>query len=157
MIPNPANLNYVILNVTLLYLFDGLCNMSQKYRQRNWQLSKVYFKRSLLNILSPRYQHKRHQLRHQSWLRRRIHLTYLKLRRLRGKPKTVAKGLAIGVFAGSFPFFGIQSLIAIFLATICRGSKVAAVAATWISNPLILCTTICLQLQNWQVVTENKR
>lgn len=122
--------------------------MSQKYRQRNGQLGKVYFKRSFLNILSLRSQHKRHQLRHQSWLRRRIRLTYLKLRRLRGKPKTVAKGLSIGVFAGSFPFFGLQSLIALFLATICRGSKVAAVAATWISNPL---TYVPLYVFNYKI------
>ncbi len=84
----------------------------------------------------PSYRQKRHHLHYQSYLKRQIRLTYLKLLRLRGKPKVIAKGLAIGVFAGWFPFFGLQSLIAIFLATICRGSKVAAVAATWISNPL---------------------
>ena len=56
--------------------------------------------------------------------------------RLRGQPKVVAKGLAVGVFAGCFPFLGLQSLIGVFLATLFRGSKVAAIAATWISNPL---------------------
>ncbi|MEM8830535.1 MAG: DUF2062 domain-containing protein [Cyanobacteria bacterium P01_G01_bin.19] len=63
-------------------------------------------------------------------------MTYLKLLRLRGKPKVVAKGLAVGVFAGCFPFFGLQSLVGVVLATLLRGSKVAAIAATWISNPL---------------------
>ena len=79
---------------------------------------------------------------------RRIRTTYLKLFRLRGKPKVVAKGLAVGVFAGCFPFFGIQSLIGIFLATICRGSKVAALAATWISNPL---TYVPLYMFNYKI------
>ena len=78
----------------------------------------------------------KHRSRRRFWLVRRCRLTYLKLLRLRGNSTAVAKGLAIGVFAGCFPFFGLQSLIGIVLATICRGSRVAAVAATWISNPL---------------------
>lgn len=93
-------------------------------------------KRRSLNILTPpRHIGKRRKLlRH--WLTRSFRYTYLKLLRLRGKPKVLAKGLALGVFAGCFPFFGIQSLLGLFLATVCRGSKVAALAATWISNPL---------------------
>ena len=79
---------------------------------------------------------KRRRLRQKFWLRRQLRFVYLKLLRLRGKPRVVAKGLAIGVFAGCFPFFGLQSLVSIFLAALLRGSKVAAVAATWISNPL---------------------
>lgn len=77
-----------------------------------------------------------------------MRLVYLKFLRLRGKPEIVAKGLAIGVFAGSFPFFGLQSLLAIFLATILRGSKVAAVAATWISNPL---TSVPIFIFNYKI------
>lgn len=60
----------------------------------------------------------------------------------------VAKGLAVGVFAGCFPFFGLQSLIGLFLATIVRGSKVAAYAATWISNPL---TYVPLYIFNYKI------
>ena len=58
------------------------------------------------------------------------------LKTLKGDPENLARGLAIGVFAGCFPFFGLQSLLGILLATIFRGSKVAAVTGTWISNPL---------------------
>lgn len=96
---------------------------------------------------SPRYRRKR-QKRRQNWLTRRYRFTYLKLIRLRGKPKVVAKGLAVGIFAGCFPFFGIQSLIGILLATVCRGSKVAAMAATWISNPL---TYVPLFIFNYKI------
>ena len=87
-------------------------------------------------LIRPNNSLKRRRLRRKSWRRRRIRLIYLKLLRLRGRPEVIAKGLAVGVFAGCFPFFGLQSLVGIFLATLFRGSKVAAVAATWISNPL---------------------
>ncbi|MCC0176520.1 DUF2062 domain-containing protein [Waterburya agarophytonicola K14] len=87
-------------------------------------------------LIRPNNSSKRCHIRHKPWLKRRFRLTYLKLLRLRDRPEKVAKGLAIGVFAGCFPFLGLQSLIGICLATLLRGSKVAAIAATWISNPL---------------------
>lgn len=92
--------------------------------------------RTTNTLIRPNNFAKHRRLRHKSWLKRRSRLIYLKFLRLRGKPEVIAKGLAVGVFAGCFPFLGLQSLIGIFLATILRGSKVAAIAATWISNPL---------------------
>lgn len=70
------------------------------------------------------------------WLKTQQRRFYIKVKKLKGKPVTLARGLAIGVFAGCFPFFGIQSIIGVLLAAVFRGSKVAAVAGTWISNPL---------------------
>jgi uncharacterized protein (DUF2062 family) len=70
------------------------------------------------------------------WFRRYRYQIYRQTRNLKGNPVTLARGLAIGVFAGCFPFFGLQSLIGVLLATIFRGSKVAAIGGTWISNPL---------------------
>lgn len=98
----------------------------------------------------PNYRRKRYKYRKssQNSLQRRFRLIYLKLLRLRGKPEVVAKGLAVGILAGCFPFFGLQSLIGIFLATISRGSKVAALAATWISNPL---TYVPLYIFNYKI------
>jgi uncharacterized protein len=61
---------------------------------------------------------------------------YLRLLRLRGNPEAIARGLAMGVFTGCFPFFGLQTLLAILLAIVFKGNKIAAAAATWISNPL---------------------
>ena len=87
-------------------------------------------------LIRPNNSLKRRRLHQRFWLQRQLRFVYLKLLRLRGKPRVVAKGLAIGVFAGCFPFFGLQSLVSIFLAALLRGSKVAAIAATWISNPL---------------------
>ena len=102
--------------------------MSPRYR-RNSSLSSN-------TLIRPNRYSKRDRLRQKPWFKRRFRLVYLKLLRLRGKPEVIAKGLAVGVFAGCFPFFGLQSLVGIFLATIFQGSKVAAIAATWISNPL---------------------
>ena len=70
------------------------------------------------------------------WYKRYRNRVYRYLRTLKGDPQCLARGLAVGVFAGSFPFFGIQSLIGVLLAIIFRGSKVAAVMGTWVSNPL---------------------
>ena len=68
--------------------------------------------------------------------------------RLRGKPIILSRGLAVGVFAGCFPFFGLQSFVGVLLATLFRGSKVAAVAGTWISNPL---TYLPIYIFNYKV------
>ena len=105
--------------------------MNQKHHRHNSRAS---------NVLTPpessqRY-NKPRRARKFLWLRKPLRLTYLKLWRLRGRPKFVAKGLAVGVFAGCFPFLGMQSILGIFLATMFKASRVAAVAATWISNPL---------------------
>ncbi|MDV3002246.1 MAG: hypothetical protein N5P05_003852 [Chroococcopsis gigantea SAG 12.99] len=60
----------------------------------------------------------------------------IRLTRLQGHPREIARGLAVGVFSGFFPWFGLQIFIAIFFAFIVRGNKIAAAAATWVSNPL---------------------
>ena len=52
-----------------------------------------------------------------------------------GSPLFNAKGLAIGVFSGCFPFFGFQTLIGVFFAKLAKGNVVLAAIGTWISNP----------------------
>ena len=115
--------------------------MSQYYRKDNSHLS---------NVLSPpkqKYPY-RQRKRSQSWLKKRFRLTYLRLIRLRGNPKAISIGLAMGVFAGFFPFLGLQTIVGVCLAAVFRGSKVAAAAATWISNPL---TYVPIFLFNYKV------
>jgi uncharacterized protein (DUF2062 family) len=46
-----------------------------------------------------------------------------------------ARGLAAGIFCGCFPFFGLQTLLGIGLASLVRGNHLLAAAGTWISNP----------------------
>ena len=70
------------------------------------------------------------------------------LRYQNGSPFFNAKGLAIGVFSGCFPFFGFQTLIGIFFAKLIKGNTVLAALGTWISNPL---TYIPLYYFNYKV------
>ena len=58
------------------------------------------------------------------------------LRRQNGSAFFNAKGLAIGVFSGCFPFFGFQTLLGVFFAKLVRGNIFLAAIGTWISNPL---------------------
>jgi len=65
-----------------------------------------------------------------------------------GSPFHNAKGLAIGVFSGCFPFFGFQTLIGVFFAKLAKGNIVLAAIGTWISNPF---TYIPLYYFNYKV------
>lgn len=58
-----------------------------------------------------------------------------RLSRQSDRPESIARGVAVGVFAGILPMLG-QSFVAIALAWLVRGSKVTAAAMTFISNPL---------------------
>ncbi|MGY2716430.1 uncharacterized protein ACVW0R_000793 [Thermostichus sp. MS-CIW-15] len=68
--------------------------------------------------------------------RRWLRYLYLRLLRMQSSPKEIARGLAAGVFAGCFPIFGFQTLVALLLAVPLRGNKLVAAAGTWVSNPL---------------------
>ena len=52
-----------------------------------------------------------------------------------GTPFFNAKGVAVGVFCGCFPFFGFQTLLGLFLARVAKGNLFLAAIGTWISNP----------------------
>lgn len=61
---------------------------------------------------------------------------YFKLMRIEAPPRQIALGLAIGVFVGCLPIVPFQFVTALSLAFIFRGSKVAAMIGTLVSNPL---------------------
>ena len=65
-----------------------------------------------------------------------------------GTPGQRARGLAAGIFCGCFPFFGLQTVLGIALASVVRGNHLLAAAGTWISNPL---TYLPLYWFNYQV------
>ena len=79
-------------------------------------------------------------------------ITYKKIlslfRNQNGSPFFNAKGLAIGVFSGCFPFFGFQTLLGVFFAKLAKGNIVLAAIGTWISNPF---TYIPLYYFNYKV------
>jgi len=65
-----------------------------------------------------------------------------------GSPFSNAKGIAVGVFCGCFPFFGFQTLLGLCLARVVRGNLFLAAIGTWISNPF---TYIPLYFFNYKV------
>ncbi|ESA36229.1 membrane protein [Leptolyngbya sp. Heron Island J] len=87
---------------------------------------------------SPSRSHKRSHFptrRKRAKLQRLFRYIYIRFIRLRGHPRAIARGLAAGVFAGSYPLFGLQTIIGIAIAAAVRGNKLVAAAGTWISNP----------------------
>lgn len=67
---------------------------------------------------------------------RQIKLNLLRFMRLRGAPDEIAKGLALGIFIGLTPTFGLQMIIAVFLAILLKENKIAAAIGVWVTNPL---------------------
>ena len=65
-----------------------------------------------------------------------------------GSPLSNAKGIAVGVFFGCFPFFGFQTLLGLFLARVVKGNLFLAAIGTWISNPF---TYVPLYFFNYKV------
>jgi len=54
-------------------------------------------------------------------LRRWLHEHSLKLLAIRDTPEAIAGGVAIGIFFGFTPLFGLKTLLAIF--SLCRASR----------------------------------
>jgi uncharacterized protein (DUF2062 family) len=69
-------------------------------------------------------------------LKRFIRHWYLRLIRIQATPHNIAIGLAASIFVGLLPVVPFQTVIAIALAFVVRGSKIAAALGTWVSNPL---------------------
>ncbi|MDY6972908.1 MAG: DUF2062 domain-containing protein [Thermodesulfobacteriota bacterium] len=66
---------------------------------------------------------------------REIKYYYLKFLRLRGAPRDLALGMALGVFTGMMPIIPLQTALAITLAVFLKASKITAAIGTWVSNP----------------------
>jgi len=61
-----------------------------------------------------------------------------RLKNIKGEPRYVALGMAIGVFIGATPFFPFHTSIALILAILLKGSRIAAAAGVWVSNPITI-------------------
>ncbi len=81
-------------------------------------------------------------------IRRLLRYIYIRFIRLRSHPQAIARGLAAGVFAGSYPLFGLQTIIGVAIAAAIRGNKIVAAAGTWISNPF---TYVPIYAFNYQI------
>lgn len=67
---------------------------------------------------------------------RQFKLNLIRLVRLRAEPDAIARGMALGLFVGMTPTFGIQMILALLFAFILRQNKIAALVGVWITNPL---------------------
>ena len=67
---------------------------------------------------------------------RQLKYLYIRFIRLRGDPRELALGTALGVFAGMMPIVPFQTALAVTLAVLFKGSKITAALGTWVSNPL---------------------
>ena len=65
-----------------------------------------------------------------------------------GSPSQRAIGFGVGIFSGCFPFFGLQTLMGIFLAKVFNANRILAALGTWISNPL---TYVPLYFFNYRI------
>ena len=63
---------------------------------------------------------------------------YERFLRIRGTPREIALGFALGLFVGMSPFLGFQIAIAVFLAAVFEWNKISAAVGVWISNPLTI-------------------
>ena len=68
--------------------------------------------------------------------RERLSQMLVRIRQLEGNPHYIAMGMAVGVFVSILPIIPLQTIVAIALAFMVRGSKSAAALGTWVSNPL---------------------
>ncbi len=70
--------------------------------------------------------------------RERLSQMLVRMRALEGTPHYIALGTALGIFVSITPIIPLQTVVAIALAFLVRGSKSAAVLGTWLSNPLTI-------------------
>jgi len=71
--------------------------------------------------------------------RRTARFYYLKLIRLRGEPRYLARGVALGILIGITPTIPLHTILILVLAFILRTSKISALLASWVvSNPLTI-------------------
>jgi uncharacterized protein (DUF2062 family) len=68
-----------------------------------------------------------------SWRRFRERVTAVL--HLDEEPSRLARGMAVGVFIGVTPFYGLHTLIALLVAFVFRLNKAATITGTWINLP----------------------
>jgi uncharacterized protein (DUF2062 family) len=61
---------------------------------------------------------------------------YVRFLKIRGTPREIALGFALGIFVAFSPTMGFQMAIAIPIAAMLKWNKIAAAMAVWVSNPI---------------------
>ena len=60
---------------------------------------------------------------------------YERFIRIRGNPREIALGLALGIFIGMSPTMGVQIVIAVFIAALLKWNKITATIGVFITTP----------------------
>ena len=61
---------------------------------------------------------------------------YKRFLKIRGNPREIALGMALGLFIGMTPIMGLHIATAVPLAALFKWNKISAAAGVWITNPL---------------------
>jgi len=88
---------------------------------------------------------------------RQAKLNLLRFIRLKGSPEYVAKGMALGIFIGMTPTFGMQMLIAAGFALIFKQHKIAAILGVWITNPITAPAIYALEYETGRLILNVER
>jgi len=83
---------------------------------------------------------------------RQVKLNLLKFTRLKGSPEHVAQGMALGIFIGMTPTFGLQMVIAAGAAWVLRQNKLAAILGVWITNPVTAPAIYALEYETGRLI-----
>ena len=62
--------------------------------------------------------------------------TYERFLKIRGHPREIGLGFALGIFVGMTPSLGFQTAIVIFFAALLKWNKISSIMGVWITNPL---------------------
>jgi uncharacterized protein (DUF2062 family) len=66
----------------------------------------------------------------------RLLRVYERFLKIKGDPRKIARGFALGLFVGISPSMGVQTPIAILFAAILKWDKISAAIGVWITNPV---------------------
>jgi len=80
------------------------------------------------------------------WLGR-FRLQFAKVLRQRDTPRAIAGGVAIGIFFGFSPFWGLKTILSLVAASLCRCNRMAAVLGVCLPD---LLTPVLPALLRWQ-------
>ncbi len=67
---------------------------------------------------------------------RQFKLNLIRLLRIRDTPERIARGMALGLFIGMTPTFGVQMGLGFAAAYMLGENKLAAILGVWVTNPL---------------------
>ncbi len=63
-----------------------------------------------------------------------LYRTYERFLKIRGHPREIALGFALGLFVGMTPFMGLHTAIAVPLAALFKWNKISTAISVWITN-----------------------